>query len=192
MLEPLCRVIISSKLKFVEITMNTPGADAIIRKMSLLSNNQFCTGAGTVTSMDNLHSALEAGARFIVMPVNVPEIVSFCVKKSIPVFPGALTPHEVYNAWQAGATMVKVFPAKVMGASYFKELKGPFNNIELLACGGISADNVKTYMDSGADGVAFGASIFSVEKMRQGDFPSIEVKLKELLSNVNNTFKESI
>ena len=190
MVEPLCTVIKSAGLKFVEITMNTKAADTLIKKMNSLSEGRFCTGAGTVTNLDELHRALDVGARFIVMPVNVPEVVAYCVKSNIPVFPGALTPQEVFNAWQAGATMVKVFPAKAMGPGYMKELKAPLNNIELLACGGINAENVRNYIDNGASGVAFGAGIFSVERMQKGDYATIEMQLKELLLNMGKGFKE--
>ena len=84
--------------------------------------------------MKDLKIALKSGATFIVMPVLIKDVLKYCVKNKIPVFPGALTPGEIYQAWDAGSTMVKVFPAKFFGPEYFREIKGPFNNIQLLAC----------------------------------------------------------
>ena len=102
-----------------------------------------------------MEEALGAGATFIVMPVLVEDVVSRCVRNKIPVFPGALTPQEIYNAWNAGATMVKVFPSGSFSSAYFKEIKGPFNGIKLLACCGITPDNIKDYFVCGASAVAF-------------------------------------
>jgi len=112
-----------------------------------------------VLTLQDLESALGSGAGFIVLPVLVRAVVEYCVKNKIPVFPGALTPQEIYQAYASGATMVKVFPAKFFGPEYFREIKGPFNKIELLACGGVTPENLKNYFASGANAVTFGASV---------------------------------
>lgn len=183
-IEPLTQTVISSGLQTIEITMNTPGAAELIRKMVKAAQGKLVIGAGTVLTMNDLKSALKAGATFIVLPVLVPEVVGFCVKKKIPVFPGALTPQEVYNAWCAGATMVKVFPAKFFGSAYFKEIKAPLQDIELLACGGVNPDSVQSFFASGASAVAFGASIFKKEWLENSKFDSIEDAIKKLIAAV--------
>lgn len=185
MIEPLAECVVSSGLKTIEITMNTPGAPELIQQMSGFSKGRLVLGAGTVLTTDVLHSALDAGATFIVLPTLVDDVVDYCVKKSIPVFPGALTPKEIYNAWSAGATMVKVFPAKYFGAGYFKEIKGPFNDIELLACGGVTADNIKSFFSCGASAVAFGASIFKPEWLEAGEFDRIKESIRTLLAAIS-------
>lgn len=172
-LEGLVDSIISAGLETIEITMNTKSADLLIRKAVKLAGKRLTIGAGTVLDLNSLKSALDAGATFIVMPTLVEDVLAHCVKHKIPAFPGALTPQEVYNAWKAGATMVKVFPSGFFGPAYFKELKGPFNDIELLACGGVTPQNVKEYFASGASAVAFGASVFKKEALAAGDFASI-------------------
>ncbi len=181
-IEPVVETVVSSGLKTIEITMNTPGAPVLIQKMVKSARNRLEIGAGTVLKKDDLHSALDAGATFIVMPVLVEDVVQYCVKNSIPVFPGALTPQEIYNAWRAGATMVKVFPAKFFGQDYFKEIKGPFQNMELLACGGVSQDNIRSFFSSGASAVAFGGSVFKKEWLRKRDFSSIGNSIKALIT----------
>lgn len=178
---PITETVVSSGLKAIEITMNTPDATGLIKQMAKAADNRIAVGAGTVLSLKDLYSALDAGATFIVMPALIADVMTYCVKNSIPVFPGALTPQEIYNAWNAGATMVKVFPAKFFGPSYMKEIKGPFQDIKLLACGGISADTIGPFFSAGADAVAFGGGIFKKEWIETGKFSLIGEYISALI-----------
>ena len=180
-LEPLIETIVSSGLKTVEITMNTPGAAGLIRQTAALARGRLTIGAGTVLHADSLATALDAGATFIVTPVLIEDVMQRCVRDKVPVFPGALTPTEIFRAWRAGATMVKVFPSNVFGPEYFKAVKGPFQNMELLACGGVTPENLKTYFDNGASAVSFGASVFKNEWLAQKDFASIAQAIRAFL-----------
>jgi len=182
-IEPLVEAVVSSGLQAIEITMNTPSAAKLIRQTVKLAAGRLTIGAGTVLTMDELRAALDSGATFIVLPVVVHEVVEYCAKNKIPVFPGAFTPQEIYNAWQAGATMVKVFPAKFFGPEYIKEIKGPFKDIELLACGGVTAQNIREFFTCGASAVAFGAGIFRDEWLQEGKFSLIEEKIRGLVDN---------
>ena len=180
-IEPLIETIISSGLETIEITMNTENAAELIREAKSFSNNRLVIGAGTVLSPDDLKSAVSSGAAFIVMPVVINEVMEYCVKNVIPVFPGAFTPGEIYNAWQRGAAMVKLFPAKFFGPEYFKEIKGPFNDIELLACAGVTAENMGSYFLNGASAVSFGANVFKKEWLEAGDFKNIGQSIKKYI-----------
>lgn len=184
-IEPLTETVISSGLNTVEITMNTPGAAELIKRMKSASGARLTIGAGTVLTTGDLEKAVDAGATFIVMPTLVRDVVERCVKDRIPVFPGALTPQEIHSAWGAGATMVKVFPAKFFGPSYFKEVKGPFGDIELLACGGVTPENIRPFFLCGASGVAFGGSVFKKETLASRDFDAIEKAIKALIAGFN-------
>lgn len=181
-IDRLTDVVIEAGLKTIEITMNTPAAVEQIRRMNKAAQGELMIGAGTVLSFNEAQKAIDAGASFIVSPVLVPDVVKFCKRKKIPVFPGAFTPQEVYDAWQAGATMVKVFPATFFGPSFFKELKGPFNNIELLACGGVNPDNIRSFFSSGASAVSFGESIFKKERLNKKKFSFIKKDIQNLIS----------
>lgn len=175
--EDVCPLVESScaaGLKTIEITMNTASADSLIRQAVKASRKRLTIGAGTVTTMKTLKSALSAGATFIVMPVLIKDVIRYCVKNRIPVFPGALTPQEIYNAWEAGATMVKVFPSGFFGPEYFKEIKAPFAQIQLLACGGVRPKNMKDYFSNGASAISFGASVFKKEWLAKKDYASIK------------------
>jgi len=110
-----------------------------------------------------LKQALDAGATFIVSPVLVKETAKYCVRHRIPFFPGALTPQEIYRAWEMGASMVKIFPASLHGPEYFREIKAPLNEIDLLACGGVTLQNLPDYFESGAGAVTLGSGVFRKE-----------------------------
>lgn len=177
-IEPLTDTVISAGLEAIEITMNTRGASGLINKMVRCAKGHIAVGAGTVLGMDQLKSALDAGATFIVTPVLIENVVKYCIKNKIAVFPGAFSPQEIYKAWNAGATMVKVFPSNFLGPAYFKEIKGPFDDIKLLACGGVTPENIKDYFANGAGAIAFGASVFKKEWLAKKDFVSIGTLVK--------------
>lgn len=180
-IEPLVETVISAGLESLEITMNTPGAAELIRRAKSTAGARLALGAGTVLSMRDLKTALKNGATFIVLPVLIRDVVKYCVKNKIPVFPGALTPQEVYQAWGAGAAMVKVFPANFAGPEYLRQLKGPFEKIELLSCGGVTAENLKDYFACGASAVTFGASIFRKDWLLNKDFKAIHTEIKRFI-----------
>lgn len=184
MIEPIVETVVSSGLKTIEIAMNTKDAAGVLKKMADKARGRLTIGAGTVIKMDDLHSAIKAGASFIVMPNCGQKIIDYCVKDNIPVFPGALTPHEIYSAWEAGATMVKIFPAKVFGPEYFKEIHGPFKEIKLLACGGVSPENIGRYFSCGASAVAFGGSVFNMDWMKAGKYHLVEEAIKALIAGL--------
>lgn len=186
-IDALIESVIQAELGTIEITMNTPHAPEVISRAKKVSKGRVDIGAGTVLSVDDAKKAVNAGATFIVMPACIKEVIVFCRKKRIPVFPGALTPHEVLNAWQEGATMVKVFPAGFFGPGYIKELKGPFEKIKLMAVGGVRPENVKDYFSSGADAVAFGASVFRKEWIKEKDFASITELVRRYVQTVRTS-----
>ena len=180
-LDPLFETIAASGLEAVEITMNTAGAAGLIKEAAKRYGESLMIGAGTVLNLKDLHGALKAGATFIVSPVVVPSVVRYCVRHKIPVFPGALTPQEVHQAWEAGAKMVKVFPANCFGPGYFKELTGPFHTIELLACSGVTPENLPAYFSSGASAAAIGSGTFRKEWIQAKKFGLIQRQIASYL-----------
>ncbi len=180
-IEPLVEAVVPTGLRALEITMNTKGAPGLIRRLIRASGGRLSVGAGTVLSLAELGAALDAGAQFIVSPTLIPEVVQYCVANGIPVFPGALTPQEILAAHRAGATMVKLFPASAFGPGYLREIKGPFRDIRLLACGGVNPENVQSYFDHGASAVAVGGSVFRPAMLEPGDFEEIARRLLTLI-----------
>jgi len=179
-------------LEHLEITLNTPDAFSLIEKAVNTHGKDICIGAGTVLLQEEAQSAHSAGASFIVSPSVSPNVASYCRQHQLPHFPGALTPTEIETAWRSSAQMIKVFPASVMGPRYFKEVKGPFKDIPLMAVGGIRKDNIADYLSAGASAIAVGGSIFSSERMQSGGFSAIKKDLGEILfavKNFSNTMK---
>ena len=179
---PIADASMNAGLRALEITMNTPLAHKLIEKMASHCDGKMAIGAGTVLSIKDLKVALSAGARFIVMPIIEPSVLEYCNDHSIPVFPGALTPNEIYSAWNQKATMVKVFPASLFGPSYFKEIKAPLNSIKLLACGGVSTKTIADFFKNGASAAAFGASIYKKEYIEKKQFDMIEQEIRDLIA----------
>ncbi len=173
-------------LRFIEITLNTANALELIEQANSLNLPSLCIGAGTVLSLDQARQAHSSGARFLVAPTLNEDVASYCKDQNIPYFPGALTPTEIEKAWSAGAFMVKVFPVEKMGSDYLKMLKGPFQDISLMAVGGVNAKNAIEYLNAGASAVAMGGSIFSVKRMQEKAFDVIQKEIQEFLLPVQS------
>ena len=145
-------------LRAIEITMDGDDPLAVLAAVSR-EVPEVTTGAGTVLSVAEARAALDAGAAFIVSPHLDEELVRFCAGAGVPVVPGAATPTEVVRAWQAGATMVKLFPAGPLGAAYVKALLEPLRRIDLMVTGGIGAENLASFFAAGARAAAVGCSV---------------------------------
>ena len=173
-------------LKFLEITLNTDSALRLIESANVKFGDSLCIGAGTVRTLEQAKQAFASGSRFLVSPTLNKEVAAFCREKGLPYFPGALTPNEIEMAWQAGPYMIKVFPSSQLGPRYFREIKGPLDDIPLMAVGGVTADNIPDYFSSGASAVAVGGSVFSQSRMVKGEYSKIHNHLKEILFAVKN------
>jgi 2-dehydro-3-deoxyphosphogluconate aldolase/(4S)-4-hydroxy-2-oxoglutarate aldolase len=163
-----------SGITTIEITLNTPNALDIISSLVSRFGGKLNIGAGTVCSTADLGKALEAGAQFIVSPILDIPLVLQCKKMGIPVFPGAYSPTEIYKAWEAGATMVKIFPAMQLGADYISQLKAPLDDIKLLPTGGIDLDNMQQFMLAGADGFGLASALFDQNLIAAEDWTGLE------------------
>jgi len=176
---------VRAKLRYIEVPLNTESAALALKNLCKEGKKRgLVVGAGTVITERNLQIALDCEAKFIVSPGANPALVQKCSEKNIPCIPGALTPTEIMQAFMLGATAIKVFPVSSLGGEkYIKELRGPFKEIPLLACGGVKEENVKAYFEAGSDFVSFGASVFTAFDMENGNWKIIEDKLVKLLSS---------
>ena len=147
-------------LTTIEITMNTPNAEKIINYAIKNEQQGLNIGAGTVCDKKDFKRALRAGAQFIVTPITDKKVIKACVKKDIPIFPGAFTPTEIYKAGECGASMVKIFPATQLSADYIKEVKAPLNDLKLLPTGGVGLENMLDFFKAGANGFGIGGQLF--------------------------------
>ena len=174
-----------SGLKFLEVTMNTPGAAGQISRFAKRLDGICRIGAGTVLTALQAKEAVDAGASFLVSPCYADPVQKFADRLDIPTLPGAFTPTEIWNAHVCGAAMVKVFPAKSAGGpAYFKELRGPFKDLPMLACGGVSPANAMEYIRDGADALAFGGSVFTKDRLEKGDTEAIAADILALMTAI--------
>lgn len=171
--EPVALALRDAGFTALEVTLNTPDAANQIRQARACVGETVDVGAGTVTSLEELDQAQQAGASFVVTPALVPDVIAACVQRSLPVFPGAFTPSEVLAAHRLGATMVKLFPAHRLGPGYFRDLKGPFPHIRLLATGGITPESLPDYVLAGAAGFGIGGQLFPADRLAAGDWSGI-------------------
>ena len=144
----------------VEVTMNSPDAETLLAEAIQQFGPDLQIGAGTVRSAESLAKALKAGAKFIVTPSLDEEVITECVRGDIPIFPGALTPTEIEEAWRRGACAVKVFPASLGGPAYIRALRGPMDDVRLVPTGGVSLEDIPDYLEAGAFALGMGSPLF--------------------------------
>ncbi|MGB5158586.1 bifunctional 4-hydroxy-2-oxoglutarate aldolase/2-dehydro-3-deoxy-phosphogluconate aldolase [Desulfobacterium sp. N47] len=171
-------------LQAIEVTMNTENAAQIISTCRASVPSGKLLGAGTVRNPDEAKKAADAGAMFFVTPNTDISVIEYALSRNIPVIAGAFTPTEVYNAWSAGADMVKVFPCGHFGPQYIKDLLGPFDNIALVAVGGVTISNVGDYFRAGVKAVGVSTSLFGKAALENRN-------IEDLAKNVKNFVEES-
>jgi len=153
----------------IEITLNTPEALSVISSLALEYKGELNVGAGTVCTIDDLTAAITAGANFIVTPIFKAEVVKKCVSMEVPIFPGAFSPTEIYEAWELGASMVKLYPASMVGPDYVSAVLAPLNKVKLMPTGGIHLSNMLAFMKAGATSLGIGSELFDKKIIQKRD-----------------------
>jgi 2-dehydro-3-deoxyphosphogluconate aldolase / (4S)-4-hydroxy-2-oxoglutarate aldolase len=146
-------------IRLVEITMDTASAVEILRSLQSGVPSDALLGAGTVTDVARAEAALAAGAAFLVTPNLNLDVIRLARTHGVPIMPGAMTPTEIWNAAAAGADYVKVFPASTLGPGFFREIRGPFAHIPLMATGGVNLDNARDFVAFGVDALGVGGAL---------------------------------
>lgn len=172
--EQMVPAVFRGGLRNVEITMNTEGAASLIERCCTLAAGQANVGAGTVTDLGRLQTALDAGASFIVTPIVCHDVIRACIEKGIPVMPGALSPAEVVTAWQFGALCVKIFPADKLGPGYIKALAAPLPHIPLMPTGGVTVESLPVFRKAGAAAYGVGTPLFDPTQVAAANWPWFE------------------
>lgn len=150
--------LVKGGVEILEITANTPGFLTEIEN-ARANYPDILVGAGTITNQVLAVRAIEAGAQFLVTPNISKDVIDIAHKSECPVVMGALTPTEIAYASDAGADIIKLFPAEAMGVGYLQGIKAPFDNLTFFAVGGISADNLANWFEAGIDGVGVGSEL---------------------------------
>jgi len=168
----------------IEVTMTTPGALDVIRQATERYGADVLFGVGSVLDPESARAAILAGAQFVVSPTLNLKTIELCHRYAIPVVPGAYTPTEILTAWEAGADMVKVFPASVGGPAYFKAVKAPLPQVKLVPVGGVNLDTTADFIRAGADAVGVGSALVSQKLLDAGDFAALTERARRLRQEV--------
>ena len=176
--------LIAGGVQVLEITSNTPGFAEEI-KIARKRYPEILIGAGTITTTDLALTAIKFGAQFLVTPNTNPEIVKLAHLYNIPVLMGATTPTEIALSVEAGADIVKLFPAAPLGLEYFKAIKAPFDDVSFFAVGGIDPENHKDWLDAGVAGIGIGSSIAKPIGTLAGQQANI-VQVQEIVKYITN------
>jgi len=168
----------------IEVTMTTPGALDIINKAVGKYADEVFFGIGSILDSESARTAILAGAGFVVCPTLNIKVIQLCKRYSVPVIPGAYTPTEVLTAWEAGADIVKVFPASVGGPAYIKAIKAPLPQVKLMPVGGVDLNTTADFIRAGCDAVAVGSALVDQKLLESGDFSTITERARRFKEEV--------
>lgn len=169
----------------IEFTMTTPNALRIIERSAEAFGNEVLVGAGTVLDPETARSAILRGARFIVSPTLSRGTIEMCHRHGVLAIPGTLTPTEILTAWEWGADLIKVFPARLGGPSYLSDVLAPLPQVRLVPTGGIGPSNAADFIRAGAAAVGVGSALVSREAVTEATFDVLTQRARELVSAVN-------
>jgi 2-dehydro-3-deoxyphosphogluconate aldolase/(4S)-4-hydroxy-2-oxoglutarate aldolase len=156
-----------------EVTFTVPDAVDVIRQVRREVRDAVVLGAGTVLDPETARAALLAGAEYIVSPIVNLDVIRLCRRYDKVAMPGAFTPTEVVTAWEAGADVVKIFPADVGGASYLKALRGPLPQVRLMPTGGVDLNTAESFLQAGACCLGVGSALVDPKAIAGGEFTRI-------------------
>ncbi len=167
------RALADGGVTVVEITMTVPDALGVVRQVRQALGDRVLLGAGTILDAETARAALLAGAEYLVAPTVNLEVIRLCQRYSKLVMPGAFTPTEILTAWEAGADIVKVFPAEVVGPAFFKAMRGPLPQIRLMPTGGVDLTTAADFLRAGACCLGLGSQLVEPRAVAEGNFDRI-------------------
>ena len=173
-------------VRAIEVTMTVPNAVALIAALAPRMPKGFTFGAGTVLDAETAAKVIDAGAQFIVSPVFRRSLITACHERGVPVTPGCFTPTEILDAWEAGADIVKVFPATVLGPGYIKDVRAPLPQVKLMPTGGVTVENAGEWIKAGAVAVGVGSALLDTKAIDAGDYAALRARAERIVANVRS------
>ncbi len=174
----------------LEITMTSPGALSAMEKASASTTDDLLLGAGTVLDAPTARQAILAGARFLVTPTVRPDVLEMAHRYGVLAIIGAFTPTEMLTAWEAGADLVKLFPASTMGAKYLREIRGPLPQIPIVPTGGITDETAGAFIKAGAAAVCAGSWLVDKKAIAEGRYEALTQRARALTDAVRRAREE--
>jgi 2-dehydro-3-deoxyphosphogluconate aldolase/(4S)-4-hydroxy-2-oxoglutarate aldolase len=183
----VARALADGGVEVVEITMSVPNALDVLRQVRQALGDRLLLGAGTVLDAETARAVLLAGAEFIVAPTLNLDVIRLCRRYDKLAIPGAFTPTEILTAWEAGADIVKVFPADVVGPAFFKALRGPLPQIRLMPTGGVDLSTAADFLKAGACCLGIGSQLVEPKAVAERNFDRIRSLARQYVSIVQQT-----
>jgi 2-dehydro-3-deoxyphosphogluconate aldolase/(4S)-4-hydroxy-2-oxoglutarate aldolase len=171
-------------VRALEVTMTVPGAVSLIRALAPTLPDGFLLGAGTVTDVATVHAVIDAGASFVVGPVFRPTVVAACHERGVPAIPGCYSPTEILAAHDAGADIVKVFPATALGPQFIRDVRAPLPQVRLMPTGGVTVDNAGDWIRAGAVAVGIGSALLDATAIDAERFDVVTANAARVVANV--------
>ena len=176
--------VIAGGFRVIEITYSFNGATEAIAKLSDANENDLLIGAGTILNRGQVREAVGAGARFLVSPCVLPEVIDAARELQVAIIPGAFTPTEIYTAYSLGADIVKIFPAVRYGPEYLRALRGPLPQIPIMPTSGVDATNVAEWFRAGAVAVGAVSSVLDPVLIRNGEWAELTQRAQQFMDAV--------
>ena len=171
--------LIEGGVSVIEVAFNTAGAAQIITELKQTFGEKITIGAGTVLDSETARIAILAGANFILSPILNLDVLKICQKYNVLAIPGVYTPTEILSAWESGARMVKIFPAVTLGPTFIRQIKGPLEQLDIMAVGGINAENTAEFLQAGASCIGIGSEIAGQKLVETGGYQAITASAKQ-------------
>jgi 2-dehydro-3-deoxyphosphogluconate aldolase / (4S)-4-hydroxy-2-oxoglutarate aldolase len=183
----VARALADGGVSVVEITMTVPNALDVVRQVRHALGDRLLLGAGTILDAETARAALLAGAEYLVSPTLNLDVIRLCQRYDKLVMPGAFTPTEILAAWEAGADIVKVFPADVVGPAFFKAMRGPLPQIRLMPTGGVDLTTAAAFLKAGACCLGVGGQLVEPKAVAERNFDRIRELARQYVAIVNST-----
>lgn len=181
---PVVRTLVDNGIGGIELTMSTPGTFDQFEHVRSEAPEGAQIGLGTVTTVEQVWRADALEVDFIVTPTTDSGVIAAAVEAGIPIYPGGLTPTELWSGWSAGATAVKIFPASLFGPEYLAHLRGPFPDIEVVPSGGVGLAEAEAWIRAGASSVSVGGPLLG-DALRGGDLGALAARCAQFVDAVN-------
>src|SRR6266436_3422059 len=185
-----CRALADGGVTVVEITMTVPNALDVVRAVRQALGDRLLLGAGTILDPETARAALLAGAEYLVAPTVNLDVIRLCQRYDKLVMPGAFTPTEILTAWEAGADIVKVFPAEVVGPAFFRALRGPLPQLRLMPTGGVDLSTATAFLKAGACCLGVGGQLVEPRAVAEGNFARIRELARQYVAIVQQVRRE--
>jgi 2-dehydro-3-deoxyphosphogluconate aldolase/(4S)-4-hydroxy-2-oxoglutarate aldolase len=183
----VARALADGGASVVEITMSVPGALDVLRQVRHTLGDRVLLGAGTVLDAETARAVLLAGAEYVVAPTVNLDVIRLCRRYDKLVMPGAFTPTEILTAWEAGADIVKVFPADVLGPAFFKALRGPLPQVRVMPTGGVDLNTAAAFLKAGACCLGVGGQLVEPRAVAERNFDRIRDLARQYVTVVRQT-----